>query len=114
MGTAMTIGEHYEGFEGVRKMSDMLQDHENFRAVINKVGEEFYQQAYKRRPCRRALRFIGYSTWDEPERSRKMEYFVEGKIYYSVDFNGATYTILGDDGQMILIGCVFFEWIKDV
>ena len=108
----MIIGDHHVGFEDARKMSDMLQDHENFRAVINKVGEEFHQQAYKRRPCRRALRFIGYTKWDEPERSIKMEYFVEGEVYYSVDFNGATYTILGDNGEMILIGCIYFEWLK--
>lgn len=114
MGDDMTIGDHYEGFEDARKMSDMMQDHEDFQAVIKRVGEAFYQEAYKRRPCRRTLRYIGHSGWDEPERSIKHRHFVEGQIYHSIDFNGATYSIEGYHDGKALIGCAYFEWIREM
>lgn len=70
-------------------------------------------------PCKRKLKYIGYDRWDEPDRSElnssEDDFFEYGKIYYSIDFNGATYSIEGysanNDGKVI--GCAFFEWIRD-
>ena len=125
----MNIGNHDEGFEKearlreifsqVQEVQEALYMWKKFMEVARLINPELCEGAYVRRPCRRRLRYIGYDSWPEPTRSEMNEeghnYFVHCGIYYSTDFNGATYSIEGwsesESGRVT--GCVYFEWIKD-
>lgn len=55
-----------------------------------------------RKECMRALEYTGENT----------NRFTMGKVYQSLTFNGSTYEIIDDNGEIALIGCAYFEWIK--
>src|ERR1039458_1901918 len=112
----MTIENHMEKFEKEEKIkllwnevkeTGLLYYWKDFETVAGILIPEIIDGAFERRPCRRKLRYLGE---DDPS-------LVKGNIYHSIDFNGATYTLEGiegySDGEKI-IGCAYFEWIKDV
>lgn len=84
-------------------MRRMRKPGEMISAFIGRVGRERYEEAFRRRPCRRRLRYVGIPNHPDPAQ------FILGSIYHSVDFNGGTYTIEGDG----LMGAAFFEWLKE-
>jgi hypothetical protein len=105
----MVIGDHREGFEKeakkssiyaqVREIQEALYMHGKFMEIAMLINPELFEGAFKPRPCRRKLRYIGYDNWPEPTRSEMYErdgeagcYFAYGGIYYSLDFTGATYS----------------------
>lgn len=124
-----TLGNHEEGFKKEEKLRDIhsavteINEHlyqwRDFMSVAELINPELCAGAYERRPCRRKLRYIGGDKWPEPQRSEINAegdpHFVHGGIYYSVDFNGATYSIEGyrsDTDKPRFIGLVYFEWLK--
>ena len=123
------IGDHQEGFEKEVKLQEIhtaviettehLYQLRDFMAVAKLINPELCAGAYERRPCRRKLRYIGGDNWPEPQRSEINAegdpHLVYGGIYYSVDFNGATYSIEGytSNGKPKFIGFMHFEWLKD-
>ena len=108
--------KHMEGFEkeaalremhGNPKVRELLYQRADFMAVVKVVNPRLYEGAFKRRPCKRTLRYIGYDNFDEPARSEEpTEPYIYGEIYHSLSFNGATYEIK-ETG--LTTGMVFFE-----
>ena len=125
----MTIGNHDEGFEKEAKLraihaqvahiQDSLYQWATFMEVARLIHPGLCEGAFTRRPCRRKLRYIGHDNWPEPIRSelnaQNHRHFVQGDIYYSTDFNGATYSIEGWSERECgrATGCAYFEWVKD-
>lgn len=123
----MKIGNHDEGFERevklkqlyikAREAQEALYQWADFMEVARLVNPELCDGVFERRPCIRRLRYIGYDNWPEPIRSElnadAHTYFIHGEIYYSTDFNGATYSIKGYSDSGKVIGCSYFEWITD-
>jgi hypothetical protein len=125
----MTIGNHDEGFEKevklkavyveVNKLCEHLYKWGKFIEVARLINPELCERAFDRRPCCRKLRYIGHDNWPDPTRvelnAESHDYFVYGQIYISTDFNGATYSVEGysDCHNGKVIGCAYFEWLKD-
>lgn len=125
----MTICDHDEGFEKEAKLrsihaqvleiQEALYKWKKFMEVARLINPELCEGAFARRQCVRKLRYIGYDNWPEPTRSEMNaeghDHFAHGEIYYSKDFNGATYSIEGysEKNKGRVIGCAFFEWIVD-
>ncbi len=126
----MVIGNHDDGFEKetrlkeiwlkVRDVNQNLYQWSDVMAVARLKQPELCEGfdgddgAFERRPCKRMLRYIGYDSWPEPDRTElnaeKDTFFVHGEIYTSTSFNGATYSV---DEYSKLIGCAYFEWVQD-
>lgn len=129
----MSIGNHDEGFEETAEFKKLFHEmhrvlltedvfflpYHIFQKIAGILAPQICTNVNIRKPCRRKLRYIAYDSWPEPIRSelnaRGSDYFEYGEIYISTDFNGATYSIEGySDGiKRKLIGCVYFEWLKD-
>ncbi|QXE87356.1 ATP-binding protein [Geomonas nitrogeniifigens] len=119
----VVIGRHQEGFEKEERLDEAytkvaefggdLREYRKFKEVAAILNPELCNGAFTKRPCRRKLRYIGEDNFPEVERLEKIsdasDFFVYGAIYYSVDFNGATYAI---EGYPRRIGRVYFEWLK--
>jgi hypothetical protein len=75
----------------------------DFKAVAQVLSPDLVEGAFERRPCRRRLRYVGIPG-DEPD-----ERFELGRIYTSLDFSGATYTI---EENGVVIGCAYFEVVE--
>jgi hypothetical protein len=121
MNDSAATGDHSEGFEKERLFHELLgmasEKCPNFKAsilqeIIRAIHPEFDQGLFAVRPCVRKLRYIGYAAFTTPPEDDTDEFFEVGKIYESIDFNGATYTIAGYDEGQSPIGCAYFEWIK--
>ena len=65
--------------------------------VILYFEPDFFDTAFQLKPCTRKLKYLG---------GVKSGFFIKGKVYESIDFTGATYSIKGYDGR---IGCIYFE-----
>jgi len=123
------IGNHDEGFEKEAKLrsihaqvleiQEALYQWKKFMDVAKLINPELCEGAFERRPCRRKLRYIGYDNWPEPTRSEMNaeghDHFAHGEIYYSTDFNGATYSIEGcsENNNERVIGFAYFKWVID-
>lgn len=106
------IGDHYEGYEAARRLHEMLAQFNSFKEVKAHVGEDLANEAFERKPCVRTLRYIGEEGL-ETDGLYASDFFVKGKLYRSIDFNGATYSIAGyQDGKRV-IGFAYFEWLKN-
>lgn len=102
------LGDHYEGFEDARHLNEKMVEHfRTFKDLAAYVGDDIVNQAFKIRPCVRLLRYIGREDCQDSS-----EYFVKGCLYQSIDFNGATYSILGYRDGKRRIGSAYFEWVK--
>ena len=64
--------------------------------LLNKVDSIICAGLFDRRRCKRRLIYTGDAH----------DFFKNGNVYDSIDFNGGTYTIVGYDR---LIGCAYFE-----
>lgn len=107
------IGDHYEGYESARRLHELLQHFDHFRDLKAHIGTDVTHEAFERRPCLRKLRYIGTEPDREAGSSDAADYFVQGQLYSSIDFNGATYSIAGyQDGERV-IGFAYFEWVKN-
>lgn len=110
------LDKHMEGFEKEQALIEMrghpevkarLYKWKDFMAVAKVINPSLCEGAFKRRPCERKLRFIGFDNFEEPFRSEEtVESYIYGNIYHSIDFNGGTYTIK-ETGDWI--GSAFFE-----
>ena len=108
--------DHSRGFEKEKRLhelhaevSNLLYQWRDFWEVAKVLNPELCECAFERRPCRRALRYLG-CTWadDVPDED---VFFKRGMIYYSIDFNGATYTI---EGRGRIIGYAYFEVLQEL
>ena len=67
------------------------------------VVPEFMEGLFEIRPCVRKLKYIGCGC-EEAVCLHGHEFFKMGKIYESIDFSGATYSIKGyGDGKVACI-----------
>lgn len=108
----MISKDHYRGFEDAKVMHELLEHFDSWQDVIQHLGIDFYQEAFRRIPCVRTLRYIGFAHWPELDRPESADdFFVVGKIYRSIDFNGATYTIENYGDGTRKIGFAYFDWI---
>jgi hypothetical protein len=60
----------------------------------------------------RKLKYIGCGCAETP-CPHGDDIFEMGKLYESIDFNGATYTIKGYGDGKKRIGSACFEWVKE-
>ena len=126
----MAMGNHDEGFEKekkfmeihdkVRKINPSLYQMRNFKEIVSLINPVMLEGLFEIRSCNRRLLYIAFHDWQEAQETEKKDqehdYFVCGGIYYSTDFNGATYSFDGyvdDKGIPKRIGCAYFEWLKD-
>jgi hypothetical protein len=126
-GINMVTGDHGKGFEkeaklmeiylNVQAVQELLYQWADFKDVAKLINPELCEGVYKRRPCKRKLRYIGYDNWPETIRYEMIQnpekYFVHGEIYNSTEFNGATYSIQGYSETGKVIGCAYFKWLKE-
>lgn len=77
-------------------------------AVARVVNPELCKDAFERRSCVRRLRYIGRENLEHDYNGISRPY-IYGKIYNSVDFNGATYSIC-ETGMTI--GMAYFEVVE--
>ena len=94
---------HKEGFENEARLMelhthvvDYLYKWKDFIAVARILLPDLCVNAFERRQCRRKLQYTGDLD----------DFFVKGKIYESLTFNGATYTFEGREGT---IGYTYFR-----
>jgi len=106
--------DHTEGFEKEEKFSEIFylarKDNPRLHAdtvkmIISHFAPDFLEGLFVRRPCVRKLKYVGYGC------NLGHEFFEIGKIYESVDFDGATYTIKGYGDGKRRIGSAYFEWV---
>jgi hypothetical protein len=108
--------DHHEGFERERVFQKILcESHReapqlkssSIKNIIRWVAPQFLEGLFTPRPCQRRLRYIG-------DESEGYSFFVPQKVYHSVDFTGATYSVEGyetPEGEPRRIGYEYFEWI---
>jgi hypothetical protein len=120
----MITGNHNEGFEKEAKLISIhsqilaiLEIHykwKDFMKLAALINPELCEGAFVRRPCIRKLRYIGQGNMQGSGRFKSKpkchDYFIYGNVYYSTDFNGATYSI---EGRPKPTGYVYFEWLMD-
>ena len=80
------------------------------KRIIAHVAPEFLEGLFESRPCVRKLKYIGCGC-EESVCSHGAGFFKIGKIYESIDFTGATYTIEGYGSGTKRIGFSYFESI---
>jgi len=110
---------HYAGFEREEKYNNLFSlalaecpvlKAKTFRLIIEQICPEFLAGLFERKPCVRNLKYTGMSGESEPAND---SFFEHGKIYESIDFNGATYNIKDyENGANKLIGSAYFEWVE--
>jgi len=115
--------DHYEGFEKEGKFSSILaqalSDCPVLKArtvsrIIAHIDPAFTDNLFAVRPCVRKLRYIGCGCTESPCPHTSDDFFKEGEIYTSIDFNGGTYTIEGYGDGNYRLGSAYFEWIKGI
>lgn len=101
---------HLLGFEKEARLSEIFSEinqagislqWKQFKQIAEMLSPELVNGAFERRSCARKLKYIS-----EDESS----FFEKGKIYNSIDFNGATYSMENYERK---IGYVYFELIND-
>lgn len=118
----MAYIDHFENFEKEQKfhliLSQAVADCPTIKARVVKriiawVNEDFVNGLFEIRQCKRKLMYIGCGCVEKPCPHGDIDFFKEGEMYTSIDFNGASYTIEGCENGERRVGCVYFEWIKD-
>ena len=79
-------------------------DEQRAAAILrkSKIRKFFGRIVFRVRPCNLVLKYVA-----EPD-----DFFVPGKLYWSLNFTGATYAIKGyvdSEGRLKRIGCRYFE-----
>ena len=117
----MGIHNHYEGFEEEEKFHMVLgiasRDcpvimARSVKNIIAHYQPELVERLFEIKKCERRLRYIGCGC-EEKECPHGPGLFEHGKIYESIDFNGATYSIKNYEAGEKRIGFVYFEWVED-
>ncbi len=117
----MNTRNQYEGFENEEKFQLVLEMAirdcplimaRTVKMIIAHYQPELVEKLFQIRKCQRRLRYIGCGCVEE-KCPHGPDFFEHGKIYESIDFSGATYTIKGYENGEKRIGCVYFKWIKD-
>lgn len=108
--------DHSRGFEQEKllhdlhgRISHLLYQWRDFFEVAKVLNPQLCTGAFERRPCRRALRYLG-CTWAD-DVADEDDFLKRGRIYYSIDFNGATYTL---EGRERTIGYAYFEVVQEL
>ena len=106
----MERDKHMIGFEweerfneAFRFLKEQCPNIEKFRVLgqlLDIIDPQLRNGLFERKKCKRKLKFIGESD----------HFFKKDEIYYSLDFNGGTYTITGYER---LIGSSYFQIIDD-
>ena len=113
----MRLADHYEGFEIERRFNDVLAgartDCPNLSArIVRRIIAHYFpgltENLFKSRPCVRRLRYLGCGCEEDP-CPHGDDFFAQGEIYESIEFNGASYTIKGFEGGRRRIGLFHFE-----
>jgi len=113
--------DHYEGFPRERRFHLILAQAcddchtlkaRTVRRIIAHIDPAFVQGLFKPRPCVRLLRYIGCGCEQDPCPDGD-PFFRVGRLYRSIDFNGATYTIRGYKRGKERIGFAYFEYIGE-
>ena len=99
--------DHHEGFEAEAALTNMFKDQSEVAQWkdFKELHSAIFANAFQKKPCRRVLRYICQ------DNNLPHGFFVQGEVYRSTDFNGATYSIEGYSDR--LIGCNYFKRIKD-
>ena len=99
----MSLADHYEGFEKERKFHMILDQalgdcptlkDRTVARIIAHIDPSFTAGLFEIRPTVRRLKYIGRGCAEVP-CPHCDDFFEMGKLYESIDFNGATYTIKG-------------------
>jgi hypothetical protein len=111
--------KHTKGFEREDKFHVLLRialsDCPTFKAatlkrIIAAINPEFMDGLFEPRPCIKKLKYRGCVCGEQPCPHEKDNFFEVGKVYQSVDFTGATYTIEGAGDRRI--GSAYFELVE--
>lgn len=119
MPEGLLIGEHMEDFKlndayakmfvGIREFYPDFKYHQ-LHSAIEAIAPDYIAAVHERREVHRILRYIG-CVWC-PELNLDDDIFFKfGQMYVGTSFNGATYTIEGYGDR--LIGCAYFEWVRE-
>lgn len=110
----MDFDAHMVGFEReaklkeawvkVRSFQTALYKWKDFMNVVKVLNPDLSEGAFNRRACKRKLRYIGHN---DPENYPLS--LIVGAVYESTTFNGATYTIVNEQGEEQVTGCAYFE-----
>ena len=110
---------HTKGFEREEKFHVLLRlalaDSPTFKAatlkkIIAEIKPEFLDGLFEPRPCIKKLKYRGCVCGEQTCPHEKDNFFEVGKVYQSLDFTGATYSIEGAGSQRI--GAAYFEVIE--
>lgn len=100
---------HEKGFEREAtlmslhsQVTEYLYKWKDFMTVARILNPELSANAFDRKPCKRKLLYIGDLH----------DFFIKDKVYESITFNGATYTIEGYEDGASTIGCAHFQQIS--
>ncbi|MDP3292149.1 MAG: hypothetical protein Q8M43_08965 [Sulfuricurvum sp.] len=104
--------KHDEGFEEKAKYKEALNymlglysgvQTAHLKHILRIFDPELVDRIINsRKECIRTLEYTSENT----------TYFTKGKSYQSRTFNGSTYEIIDDNGEIALIGCSYFDWIE--
>lgn len=104
------VANHYDGFEKEAKFHEalryMLAQNPKFstkqlKHILRIFDPSLVDRLFAKKECRRLLEYIGESN----------QRFTNEKIYQSSTFNGATYEVEDDNGNIVTMGCVYFELV---
>jgi len=118
----MADRDHYEGFEKEEKFNLIstqaycdcpVLKARTVKRIIAHIDPSFTDDLFSVRPCVRKLKYIGCGCAESPCPHGSDNFFKEGNIYTSIDFNGGSYSIEGYEEGRERIGFTYFEWIKD-
>jgi hypothetical protein len=118
-GSEMMDGTHYRGFEKEEMFIRVWRAAARncpglsvsaFCRMIRNVAPDFLNDLFSVRPCVRRLRYVRHGH-NGLRHAVSQGYFVPGRVYESIDFNGGDYAIKGYvDGR---IGHSCFEVVKE-
>ncbi len=105
----MNRSDHHRGFETEAALINMFKEQSEVAQWkdFKERHPALFADAFQRKPCRRNLRYVRQTT-----SSLEEGFFVEGDVYRSTHFNGATYSIEGHPDR--LFGSNHFELLIDM
>lgn len=106
------VANHYDGFEEEAKFHRALRymlarnpkfSTKQLKHILRIFDPSLVDRLFAKKECRRLLEYIGESN----------HHFTNEKIYQSTTFNGATYEVEDDNGNIVTIGYAYFEIVKE-
>lgn len=89
-----------EAFHFLKEQCPNIEKIRVLGQLLDIIDPQLRNGLFERKECKRKLIYIGDSK----------QFFKKGKVYYSIDFNGGTYSIIGYEK---LIGSSYFDIIDD-